>query len=89
MNNIKLSELYTKSDMLTENQISDIIFDGIRDNRESTKYAIVFGSPEYQQYRIKEAICLYKANRVKKLILTGGIGRNTDESKNLKQKLHK
>ena len=78
MSSIKLSELYGQEDKLTKSQMDNIIFDGIRDNGECAEYAVVFGNPEYQGYRINEAIKLYKAKRVKKLILTGGVGRNTE-----------
>lgn len=80
-NNIKLSNLFGKEDELTECQIDNIIFQGIKDEFVFCKYAIIFGSPDYQEHRVKEAVRLYKDKRAKKLIFMGGIGRETEISK--------
>ena len=45
--NIKLSKLFGKESELTEEQIHNIIFKGIKDESIFCKYAIVFGSPDY------------------------------------------
>jgi len=82
MNKIeKLSDLYGKENELTEEQIDTLIFDEIEDKGYSSKYAIVFGSPDFQNYRVYEAIKLYKEKRIQKIIFSGGIGRETEESK--------
>lgn len=66
INNIKLSSLFGKENELTEKQIDNIIFNGIKEDESVfCKYALVFGSPDYQEYRVKEAIRLYKKREFK------------------------
>lgn len=71
---MKLS-LVLEKEKLEDEEINKIIFDGILDNYQKTKYALVFGHPEYLSFRVQKAIDLYKKSIIEKIILSGGIGK--------------
>jgi uncharacterized SAM-binding protein YcdF (DUF218 family) len=75
---VRLSEL--NADNLSDDEIGNIVFSDIEDNMLKTKFAIVFGSYQLQEYRIKKAIELYKQGRFNKLILSGGSGGISNEA---------
>ncbi len=75
---MRLSELNV--DNLSDNEIGNIVFSDIEENILKTDFAIVFGSYQLQEYRIKKAIELYKQGRFTKLILSGGSGGISNEA---------
>lgn len=69
---MKLSE--AKTENINDEYITRIVFDGIFDDLESAKYAIVFGHYQLQKYRVEKTVQLYKQKRVQKIIFSGGVG---------------
>lgn len=76
---MKLSLLLNSTDLSNET-INKIIFDDIKYHETKSKYAIVFGHPEYLSFRVQKAIDLYKSDKIEKIILSGGIGKNDNVS---------
>ena len=74
---MKLPNLFGKENELTDEQIHNIIFSEIKDEEIATQYALVFGSPDYQENRVNKAVELYNTQKVKKLIFIVGTGRET------------
>ncbi len=67
---MKLSDYKGKA--LTDNDIDNIVFSGIRDNGDSCKYALVFGNAMLIKERTVKAVEMYNSGRVKKLVFMGG-----------------
>lgn len=65
---------------LNNEKINKIIFNGIEYYGEKSKYALVFGHPEYLSFRVQKAIDLYKSGNIEKIILSGGIGKKDNVS---------
>lgn len=61
------------------NEVVDkILYNGLVYNGESAECALVLGSNKAPIYRVPVAVDLYKAYKIKKILLCGGTVRNTE-----------
>jgi vancomycin permeability regulator SanA len=84
---VKISDL--NPNMLTDEQISRLLFEKISDDLEIGDCIVVLGSSKALQYRLPIAIKLYKAGRANKILFSGGVtwpGSNFTEAHLLKNK---
>lgn len=59
---------------LTDNDIQNIVYQGIEDSNKNTIYGLVFGNSMLIEERVKTAVEAYQNGRIKKVIFTGGVG---------------
>ena len=80
MSGINLSKIDDSN--LTDEQIGNIVFSNIEDDKLPSLYALVFGNNLLIKERVSAAVDAYKEGRVKKLIFMGGINgiSNQDNS---------
>lgn len=81
MSDIKLSKIDDSN--LTDEQIGNIVFSNVEDDKLPSLYALVFGNNLLIKERVGTAVDAYKEGRVKKLVFMGGINgiSNQDNSK--------
>ena len=60
---------------LTPQLVDRLLFEGLHDTGESADCAIVLGSAKAARYRLPAAAAAYKAGRVPKILLCGGVER--------------
>lgn len=58
---------------LTDSQMTNLLFTGIRDNKKSGDCIFVAGSISAVQYRLPKAVELYKKGRGSKILFSGGV----------------
>ncbi len=80
MNEVKLSEIDDSN--LTDEQIDNIVYSNIEDDKLPSEFALVFGNNMLLEQRVNTSVDAYKNGRVKKLIFMGGINgvSNQDNS---------
>lgn len=84
---MKISNL--NPNMLTDVQISQLLFEKISDDQQIGDCIVVLGSSKALQYRLPIAIKLYKTGRANKILFSGGVtwpGSNFSEAHSLKNK---
>lgn len=59
---------------LTDNDIQNIVYQGIKDSNKNTTYCLVFGNSMLIEERVRTAVDAYRKGRIKKVIFTGGVG---------------
>lgn len=59
---------------LTDNDIQNIVYQGIKDSNKNTTYGLVFGNSMLIKERVRTAVEAYQKGRIKKVIFTGGVG---------------
>lgn len=67
---MKVSEI--KYENLTNDVIDKILFEGILDDGIDGDCILVFGSRKAIQYRVPKSVEIYKNNRAKKILMSGG-----------------
>ncbi len=67
---MKLSEIDDNN--LSDEDVSNIVYTNIEDNKIPSKYALVFGNSLLINERVKKAVEIYKEHRIEKLIFLGG-----------------
>lgn len=67
---MKISEL--DPNQLSNETMTQLLFNGIGDDEKEADCIFVFGSSKSVQYRVPTAIDLYKKERAKKILLSGG-----------------
>lgn len=73
LSDISYIDLFTKYN--NKRDLCDIVFDTeYRRVENKANFGIVFGGISMIPYRVDEALKLYKADLIDKLVLTGGIG---------------
>lgn len=70
MKEIKLSEIDDSE--LTDEQIDNIVYSDIDDDKLPSEYALVFGNSMLIKERVNTSVDVYKSGRIKKIIFTGG-----------------
>lgn len=70
MNGIKLSQI--NDEILTDEQIENIVYSNIEDDGLSSEYAFVFGNSMLIKERVNTSVDAYRSGRVKKIIYMGG-----------------
>lgn len=70
MEEIKLSQI--DDGELTDEQIDDIVYSNIDDDKIPSEYALVFGNSMLIKERVNTAVSAYKSGRIKKIIFMGG-----------------
>lgn len=80
MDEVKLSEIDDSN--LTDEQIDNIVYSNIEDDKLPSEFALVFGNNMLLKQRVNTSVDAYKNERVKKLIFMGGINgvSNQDNS---------
>lgn len=58
---------------LNEDDVTKLLYDGIEDNLQKGDLIFVPGSSKAAEYRLPEAVRLYKEGRAKKLLFSGGV----------------
>lgn len=69
---MKLSQI-DNNNSFTDEEVQKIVYDGILDNGESTKYGIVFGNSMLIKERVSAAVEAYQNGRIQKIIFSGGV----------------
>lgn len=69
---------------LSDDKITQLVFDGIDDSGKLAEYGIVFGHYTLYESRVKKAIELYHLGRIKKIVLIGGKHGISNQSKGTK-----
>ena len=77
---MKLSQI--DSNELDDNLVDTIVFSEIRESSENCTFGIVFGNYNLQNERIKKAVNLYHAGRIRKMLLVGGKNGISNEDNN-------
>lgn len=70
MEKTKLSQINDEN--LTDEQIDNIVYSDIEDDKLSSEYAFVFGNSMLINERVNTSVRAYKEGRVKRLIFMGG-----------------
>lgn len=80
MDEIRLSQIDDSN--LTDEQIDNIVFTNIDDDKLNSEYALVFGNSMLIEERVTTSVNAYKDSRIKKMIFMGGINgiSNQDNS---------
>jgi hypothetical protein len=84
---IKISQLDPNE--LTDLQMTELLYQNIRDDQEKGDLIFVPGSSKAVEYRLPKAIQLYQEGRAKKILFSGGVkweGSHVTEAELLKQK---
>ncbi len=84
---MKISEL--NPNQLTDEQMTALLFKGMKDDLEKGDCIFVFGSKSSVRYRLPEALQLYKDGRAKVILFSGGViwdGNALPEAELLKNK---
>ncbi len=68
---MKLSQI--QDEILSDEDIQNIVYSDIEDNELSSKYGLVFGNSMLIKERVSKAVELYQQKRVQKLVFMGGI----------------
>ncbi|GGH87225.1 vancomycin permeability regulator SanA [Pullulanibacillus pueri] len=68
---MKISQL--EPEHLTQEQITQLIFNGLEDDQKNGDCIMVFGSSLAHKYRLPKAIELYQHGRAGKLLFSGGV----------------
>lgn len=84
-----ISEL--TEDILTDDIIDKVLFDGIEDKGQNADCIIVLGSSKAVQYRVPSAVNAYNEGRSPKIMMCGGpthnaVGENIVEAENMRIK---
>lgn len=74
---MKLSQIPIEH--MTDERIDKIVYEGMEDNKQEALCGVVFGNYRLQDLRVQKAVELYKAGRIKKLLLLGGAGGISNE----------
>lgn len=61
------------SEKLTESQMTNLLFAGIKDDNKKGDCIFVVGSSMAVQYRLPKAVELYKQGRASKILFSGGV----------------
>ncbi len=67
---MKLSQI--QDEILSDEDIQNIVYSDIEDNGLSSKYGLVFGNSMLIKERVSKAVELYQQKRVQKLVFMGG-----------------
>ncbi|KAF0817887.1 hypothetical protein KIS4809_3405 [Bacillus sp. ZZV12-4809] len=84
---MKISEF--SPSQLNEDDVTKLLYEGIEDNLQKGDFIFVPGSSKAAEYRLPEAIRLYKEGRAKKLLFSGGVkwpGNELTEAEKLMKK---
>lgn len=76
---MQLSEINKKN--LTDEEIEQIVYEGIQDSGENAYYGLVFGNSMLIKERVKTAIEAFQQKRIKKIIFTGGTGGVSNQNR--------
>lgn len=68
---MKLSEINDKN--LRDKDIANIVYSNIKDNKQASKYGLVFGNSMLIKERVSKAVELYNNKRIQKVIFMGGV----------------
>lgn len=77
---MKLSQI-NKDACFSDEEIQRIVYDGIADNGENTKYGLVFGNSLLIEERVKATVLAYKHGRIEKVIFSGGSNGISNQNK--------
>lgn len=77
---MKLSDINKEN--FSDEDIQKIVYSNIEDSQKKVQYAIVFGNSMLIKERVNTAVEAYKAERIKKMIFTGGVNGISNQDKN-------
>lgn len=77
---MRLTDINKES--LTDNDIQNIVYQGIIDSKKNTIYGLVFGNSMLIEERVKTTVDAYQKGRIKKVLFTGGVGGVSNQKQN-------